>query len=408
MEETQAIIYGVKTEDTIHYIGKKTNGVKVDGTINKSDVSYPYRNKKIRNIFMNNEKVKLVPLKTVSQDEWYNEKLKEVLNKHKDNHPLLNAKWMLEGKRGVWEGTQGYWIGKKRDAHTLKRLSESKYIKVVEYDKDGKFKKLWNSAKEIGLQIFKDYKVVNGSGCSRIYDILDAKLIRNRYKFNSYWFRLYELMDTFNDMPDIINIQAFIESEKQRRSEIRKKTVQTHMRRYNVEMYNCYNEIIKNFENSDEAAYELKISRSTVNKLCGGKIKNCAYILKYGRKTRQPVNQKYPEYKIRPIPMLKPVKIKNKEIVKTKTRYSVVQYDLEGNEINTFIDVKEASAKLGLPASKIRLLCVQLNHKAEKSGFPVLKYGKKIQTVTKINPEPSESNNEPNIDVDDMYNDLPI
>lgn len=48
MEENQAVIYGIKTEDKLHYIGKKTNGVKVDGTINKSDVSYAYNNKKIR------------------------------------------------------------------------------------------------------------------------------------------------------------------------------------------------------------------------------------------------------------------------------------------------------------------------------------------------------------------------
>lgn len=384
-ESKNAVIFGIKTKDTIHYIGKKTNDFNVDGTINKSDISYAYRNKKIRNVFLK-ENVELVPLKTVPQDEWYDEKLKEVVDKHKDNHPLLNAQWMLEGKRGVWEGTQGYWIGKKRDANTLKRLSESKYINVVEYDKNGKFKKLWNGAKEIGLQVFKDYKVVNGSGESKIYDILNAKLIRNRYAFDSYWFRLHELMDKFNNIPDYINIQALIEEEKKHRSEIRKSYVRKHISRYTIELYNCYGEMVRTFQNSDEAAFELKISRATVIKLCNGILK-CDYVLKYGKKISQEINQKFPEYEIKPLPktlVKKNRDNKPKEIIKTKTSYSVIQYDSNGNEINSFLNVREASIRLKLPESKIRLSCMLLNHKAEQNGFPILRYGKKIQTITRV------------------------
>jgi hypothetical protein len=46
-------------------------------------------------------------------EDWYDKKLKTVVQKHKENHPLLNAQWMLDGKRGRFEGTLGWWYGKK-------------------------------------------------------------------------------------------------------------------------------------------------------------------------------------------------------------------------------------------------------------------------------------------------------
>lgn len=124
--DKKAIIYGVKTGDRYHYIGKRYDCRDADGNMRKSDAVYQYVNPKIRNIFENQEVV-VEPLEIVSEKLWYDAKLAEVVQKYGEKHPLLNSQWMLEGKRG-------YWQDKQRDANTLKRLSESKYIKIVEYD----------------------------------------------------------------------------------------------------------------------------------------------------------------------------------------------------------------------------------------------------------------------------------
>ena len=123
-----AIIYGIKIGDKYQYIGKKKNCHHPDGNLRKSDVGYQYVNSKIKTVFDDNQDAVVEPILIVPEDQWYDEKLKEVVSKHHDKHPLLNSKWMLEGKHGYWEG-------KTRDEYTINRLAESKHIKIVEYDR---------------------------------------------------------------------------------------------------------------------------------------------------------------------------------------------------------------------------------------------------------------------------------
>ena len=56
---------------------------------------------------------------------------------------------MSEGKIGYWQGTKGYWFGKTRDKYTIKRLTESKFKRAVQYDSNGKLIKIYESQREI-------------------------------------------------------------------------------------------------------------------------------------------------------------------------------------------------------------------------------------------------------------------
>jgi hypothetical protein len=109
----------------------------------------------------------------------------------------------------------GYWRGKKRDSNTLKKLSESKYIKVVQYDKDGNLIKIWDSCKDAAIAIFKDYQIINGSAKSKIYDVLECKTIKNRFIYDSYWFKEKETIGFgFKNPPIKILIDYIYEYEK--------------------------------------------------------------------------------------------------------------------------------------------------------------------------------------------------
>lgn len=211
--EKKAVIYGIKIDDDIHYIGKRINALNKKGNINKSQATYQYNNSKIRDIFTSNPDVNVVPLKVVNEDEWYDEKLQEVLDKHKDKHPLLNAQWMLEGKRGFWEG-------KERDAHTLQRLSESKFKRVVQYDSEGNLVKVWKSGKDAAIHVFKDYVVINGGGDTKLYTVLGATTLKGRCKLNSYWFKEQELIKFFGLLPKKLNLAILYAEECKRRKKI--------------------------------------------------------------------------------------------------------------------------------------------------------------------------------------------
>jgi hypothetical protein len=181
---------------------------------------------------------------------------------------------MLKNKRG-------YWQGKKRDEKTLKRLSESKYKSFVQYDINGNLIKIWKSGKEIGTQIFKDYKIVNGGSRTKIYKICENKLIVNRLKYNSYWFKSEELIDKFNEIPEKINVEF---NKRKSRSK------PTKINRYSVECYDMKSgELITTYLNTDEAATKLNITRGHINKLCTGKRKLKDLVLKYGEKSLQSI-----------------------------------------------------------------------------------------------------------------------
>jgi hypothetical protein len=107
------------------------------------------------------------------------------------------------------DGKRSYWEGKKKDEHTLNRLSESKFKKVYAYDANGDLTNIYLSIKEAAITIFKDYRVVNGSGCSKIYSVLCKCILKNRFKHNHYWFKEKELLDIFNGIPLKLNFDGF-------------------------------------------------------------------------------------------------------------------------------------------------------------------------------------------------------
>lgn len=294
MQKKNAIIYGIKTGDVYHYIGKRYDCRNADGNMCKSDVGYQYVNPKIKNVFDNNEVV-VEPLVIVPEDLWYDKKLQEVLEKHRDKHPLLNSQWMLEGKRGYWEG-------KQRDANTIKRLAESKYIKVVEYDEHGGLKKIWNSAKEVAIKVFGDYEVVNGGGKTSLYDKLNANCIKGRLYKNSYWFRYSELIEYFNQVPKKLNIENIRKTEKEKRSQSYRRAYanKTHTSLYTVEKY-VDGKLVETYLNTSEAGYKLRLTQHTVQKICRGCMSCADYELKYGEKVLQPIRPVYPKYKIRAV-----------------------------------------------------------------------------------------------------------
>ena len=297
--ENNAIIYGVKSNDKFHYIGKTNKRrVNVDKPISNSKVQVRYTNKNIGDIFRNYENVSVEPIVFVPENEWYNEKLREVVEQASKNQPLVNAKWMIEGKRGYWEG-------KTRDAHTILMLSESKYRQFVEYDKDGKLKKIWKSGKEAATKVFEDYRVVNGGGKSKLYSIIKSASMKYRFAHNSYWFGLEELIIHFNGIPEKLNIQNMMkrEAENRRVNRILNRKEKTTTTRSTIERYERKtNELVAVYKNAEEAGYCLKVSADTIRCLCSGRTKPAAdFILKYGEKTVQSKIIKFPPYQKLPL-----------------------------------------------------------------------------------------------------------
>jgi len=177
MEKKESIIYGVRTGDTYHYIGKTGKLIlEENGEIKKSRIS-TYGRQKASNVSTENQDFSYDQLKTVD-GEWYDEKLHEV-------------------------------VDKTRDAHTIQRLSESKFKKIVQYDADGNLMKVWDSGKEVGIKIFKDYVVAkDGTDCkTALYYILKSPNLKNRFRHNSYWFKETELRSLFNCIPKKIEHQ---------------------------------------------------------------------------------------------------------------------------------------------------------------------------------------------------------
>lgn len=376
MEENTSIIYGVKANGKYHYIGKKRKQEK----INNSDITVQYNKEDLRDIFIKND-VAIIQLKEVNED-WFGEKIHEIVKKYKDNNPLINPQWMLEGKRSHWEGTGGYWEGKTRDANTIQRLSESKFKRIVQFDINGYHVKTWDSIKEVAIEIFNDYQVINGSAKSRIYSIIKGQRIETRFNNNSYWFKEEELIKHFGLIPKKINIGAIKNEQKKKKSTSNKNRKLTHTKRKQVIHYNVEGNIINTYDNYYHAAYVLKISIRTVQRICRGdkKVKNDNYILKYGKRTNQKINIKYPEYELNYIPEKK--EPKQPTYIKTKTRTQVIQYDIKGNYVHTFDDVIDASNKLKLKENRIRYICAKgiTYSKGSKKKKHYLKFGKKIQT----------------------------
>jgi len=383
MQKKEAVIYGVRTGDTYHYVGKTIEKVKANGRLNNSDAKRQYHKKSIRKVFVENQNAEVVPIKTVDNQDWYDEKLVEVVAKYGESHPLLNAQWMLDGKRGFWEGTQGYWQGKERDAHTLQRLSESKFKRVVQYDKEGSLVKVWKSGKEVAEKVFGDYRVVNGAGETSFYDVLNSRTMKTRLRYNSYWFWEKHLLEYFGTIPTRLNLGLIYAEEQKVRSECMKKIRALRknlgQRRYTVIHYNKDGSIKTTYDNTSHAAYMIRTSIKTIMRLCNGILINDNYILRYGEKTTQPMNLVYPRYKARGLKSTVVRVSKAKPYLHTRTRYGVNQY--EGNVIiQTYESIEDCADKLKLKPSTVRRLC-RNEMRLDYNNYPVLRLGEKRTVV---------------------------
>lgn len=282
MNKNNITIYGVKNNDSYHYIGKTGKNINEDGTKNKSKVTRQYSNDEVKHILKDNNVV-VVPLETVNNKNWYRKKLIKVVEKYKEGNPLLNASWMLNGNRGYWQGL-------KRDENTLKRLSESKFKEVMEFDKDGNLKNIWKSAKEPAIKVFNDYRIVNGSANTKLYSILGSNTLKSKFALGSYWLYKNEIKDEYLDPITLkLNIQKILEYEKNKRKEWRKRLIVTEMKIYTVNQYDDNGEIIKTYLNVNEAANNLHTSKTTIKRICRNMVKKPKFKLKYGEKIKQKI-----------------------------------------------------------------------------------------------------------------------
>jgi hypothetical protein len=286
-------IYGVKNGENFNYIGKTVRTASDEGKLKHSDVHYRYTNEKINNLFGDNTNITVI--KVVDEEIWYNEKLHEVVEFYNKKHPLVNAQWMCEGKRGYWEG-------KVKDKYTIRRLSESKFKRVFQYDSRGKFYKSWRSGKAAATMVFKDYHVFKGSACSKLYGVLDASTLKGKFRHGYYWFKEEEIKRLYpKEIPMQIDLKNFEFNQQRKSRSVRKKTPIFDIRKASVKHYDIEGHIVYTYRNTAHAAYMLKTTMRTIQRICRGMIINKYYLLQYGEKSLQPVDETYPEYKVEPL-----------------------------------------------------------------------------------------------------------
>ncbi len=284
----EIIIYAIKKNDQYHYIGKITKEINKK-TITNSDILYQYNNIKLRDIMVD-KNATIEILATLSPaDKWFTNKLSKVVEKYRNNHPLINVQWMKEGKTSYWEGTDGFWKNKKRDENTILKLSESKYKKIIQYNENGNLLQVWDSGKEAAIKIFDDYKTNNGKGTSRLYSIIKRKLFNKRFERESYWFTYNEMISIYNTIPKQIIIASFRNSwELIHPKKIRKESVVVRVRvSHKIIEYGTKNTIINTYTNAIEAAKLLDVSHSFIRRLCrtNKKMKNGNWF-GYGEKNK--------------------------------------------------------------------------------------------------------------------------
>ncbi|MFW6225356.1 MAG: hypothetical protein ACOC3V_00190 [bacterium] len=368
----QPIIYGIEKNNKIYYIGKTIKYSRDKNNIlniKKYSISTIYTNQKL-NDFKKLKNISIKPIRIIKHNQnWFDEKIIEIVNKHKQNHPLKNARWMIEGKKGPC-----YWIGKKKDQYTIQKLSESKYKKIVQYDQNGNFIKIWNSTKEVAIKIFKDYKIVNGSAESKIYNVINNKTINKHFSHDNYWFKYDDILKNFNNqIPKKLNLNNVRKKEAEIRSKINRNRKNIKKQQYTIIHYNPDGKTIKKiYDNSKHAAYELNKTIKFITNNCKKKYKyqNKHYILRYGEKKIQPINIKYPNYKITPpeidMDIIK-LKEKNKyKYIKTKTWSKILSLSINDHNVliikNEYKNIHEISKSLLLTKNQIYYLTKKYNY----------------------------------------------
>ncbi len=279
------IIYGVKAQDKFHYIGKLS--IPVEANLTNSRIVRQYHTSpELRKVFTGFE-TEVVEISKTNSKDWYDQKLIEVVVKYKENNPLLNAQYQLEGKRG-------YWSDKTRDQNTLEQLSISKYKRVCQYDINGCLVKVWNSGKEAAIQVFKDYKVVNGSAESNLYDMIANVKIDKKFAHNSFWFKEEHIIKYFNCVPKKLNLDVIRTKQKEKRSTTAKNRKPNDIKfktKYTVVFKKVFGNTMQ-FDNVESCAKFLGIKENLVKRICNGGVKNPQFNLSYGEKLRQPVKAK--------------------------------------------------------------------------------------------------------------------
>ena len=277
-------IYGLQVDDDLIYIGKTHVG-NTNGELVKSNLQTCYTNKKINEIMVGSKNVNVIELKNTTICNWYKDRNHEAHFKFVNGEiKLLNDPWVLEGKRC-------YWDGKVKDRHTIDRMSESKHIKIVQYDKEGNILKIWSSGKEIGIKLIKDYKVINGSGKTKIYLVLTRKTISKRLYLGSYWFKESELKKNFNSIPKKFNIPAIIRYQKAENKKNRKYVPAASTLVYSVDRLSPKGKVINSYTSAEIVAMKFKCSVHSIRRACKSGNKYAGHYWKYGEKKRININK---------------------------------------------------------------------------------------------------------------------
>lgn len=184
----EANIFTLYSDNKPFYIGKTT--VTKDGKIKMTYLGTYYANRKLNQKVKaaKNFKIRVVARTSNEAKEWFNEKLRKHQSYLEKKYKLINSKNVF-GLNGY-----GYWTGKKRDKHTLKRLEESKFKPIAQFTRDGKFVREWPSAKHAAKH-YRVYRLENGSGGSVIHDAL---LSKSRVWRDWVWYKISELKEIYN------------------------------------------------------------------------------------------------------------------------------------------------------------------------------------------------------------------
>jgi hypothetical protein len=220
---------------------------------------------------------------------------------------------------------------------------------------------------------------VNGSAASTLYGLLTNANPKNRLRLGSYWFS----EEDFDRIPTRICIpimhykykNAFSKKKSEAAKNAAKNRTTDYLTpAYTVIHYDINGNVIRTYANTHETAYELKTSVATIQRFCRGVRYNKHYILKYGEKTMQHLNLKYPDYVCKPIKKhKKPSKAKKYQRTKTLTTVELFE---DGKLVRIFDDVRHAAIMLGFGDASIRACCTGKKH---KKNMPDLRYGKKVK-----------------------------
>jgi hypothetical protein len=282
-------LFGLKKNDKLIYIGKTRLFNKEKNEIPRRPL-YGVKGRLFNNIPA--DKIEVVPIDITTDKKWFDDKLINILF-HKDGNSLKNAKHLLKGKRGFFGEGEGYWVGKKKDKHTLIRLSESKHKGVYQYDNTGKLIKSWKSIKDAATKVTKDYEVINGGGCSKLYSIVDKKKFKHRLKEKFFWIKEEEFKYFYpkatQPLPKI-NLKNLIKKQEESLPPPKPRKIPKYKWIYSVEEY--YNNIlVKKHKTTYHAAKHYNVKTDYISKLCRGVIKNQTLakkgtIFKYGVKIK--------------------------------------------------------------------------------------------------------------------------